>query len=114
MNGKKSEEEDEKIGENKRDDIIFEVIDKTGRKIRLTKTQWTHIREFHEHVEDIEEIILTLQKADKIIVDEREDVNYFFKHFKHKNHISKFLKVIVKYLNEEGIVLSAHFVRNIR
>jgi len=93
---------------------LFEVIDKTGRKVRLTKDRWTHIRENHQNVEDTEEIIQTLQKADRVIIEERENVEYFFKYFKHKKYKSKFLKVIVRYLNNEGDVLSAHFVRNIR
>ena len=93
---------------------IFEIVDKTGRKVRLTKEQWSHIREFHPNVEGPEEIILTIQKPDKLIVNEREDVEYFFKYFKHKKQKSKILKVVVKYLNSDGFVLSAHFVRNIR
>ncbi len=93
---------------------IFEIIDKTGRRVRLTKDRWTHIRENHQNVEDPEEIIQALQKSDKIIIDERENVEYFFKYLKHKKFKSKFLKVIVRYLNNEGDVLSAHFVRNIR
>jgi len=93
---------------------IFEIIDKTGKNIILTKEGWTHIREYHYNVEEPEEISQTLQNPDKIIADEREGVVYFFKYFKHKKWKSKFLKVIVKYLNGDGIVLSAHFVRNIK
>lgn len=92
---------------------IFEIVDKTGRKVRLTKSAWTHIRIEHPNVESPEEISETLQKPDKIINDTREDVVYFFKYYKHKQQKSKFLKVIVKYLNGEGSVLSAHFVRHI-
>ena len=92
---------------------IFEVTDKTGRRIRLTKKQWSHIRRDHPNVES-PEILETIQKPDKIVADERENVNYFYKYFKHKNQKSKFLKVIVKYLNGEGFVLSAHFVRKIK
>lgn len=94
--------------------FVFEIIDKTSRKVRLTENRWTHIRENHPNVENLDEIIETLQKADKIVLDEREGIEYFFKYFKHKKQISKFLKVVVKYLNKEGEVLSAHFVRNIR
>ena len=39
---------------------IFEVIDKTGRKIRLSKERWKHIRMEHPEIvnsEDIEEVI---------------------------------------------------------
>ncbi len=93
---------------------VFEVTDKTGRKARLTRYRWTHIRENHPNIEDPEEIIQALQKADRIITDERENVEYFFKYFKHKKSKSKFLKVVVRYLNNEGDILSAHFMRNIR
>lgn len=92
---------------------IFEVNDQFSRKVRLTQEQWTHIREFHGNVENPEEILQTLQKPDKIILDEREGVEYFFKYFKHKKHKSKFLKLIVKYLNDDGFIISAHFVRKI-
>ena len=94
--------------------FVFEVIDKTGRKIHLSKERLKHIREYHADVENPEEISETLQKPDKIIVDEREDVNNFYKYFKHKGQKSKFLKVVVKYLNGNGFVISAHFVRDIR
>jgi len=95
-------------------DIIFETTDKTGRKIRLTKERWSYIRQHHAEVEDPEEIKETLQRPDSFILDEREGVRYSFKFFKHKKHKSKFLKVVVKYLNGEGFVISSHFVRSIR
>lgn len=95
-------------------EIVFEVVDKTGRKIRLTKKQWSHIREYHKDVENSEEILETLQKPDKLTTDEREYVNNFYKYFKHKKQKSKFLKVVVKYLNGDGFIISAHFLRNIK
>ncbi len=95
-------------------DIIFEITDKTEREIRLTKKQWSHIRFHHSEVENPEEIYETLKKPDSIILDEREDVENFFKFFKHKKQKSKFLKVIVKFLNNEGFVITAHFVRSIK
>jgi len=93
---------------------LFEVIDKTGRKIRLTKKQWIHIRKDHPNVETPEEIYETIQNPDKIFGDEREEVSNFYKFFKHKKQKSKFLRVIVKYLNGDGFILSAYFVRNIK
>ncbi len=93
---------------------VFEIVDKSGRKVILTKDKWTHIRIVHSNVENSEDITETLQKPDKVIHDEREEVVYFFKYFKYKKWKSKFLKVVVKYINEEGSILSAYFVRNIR
>ena len=93
-------------------DYIFEVKDMAGRKIHLTNERWKHIREYHPDVENYEEVSETLQKPDKIIVDEREGVNNFYKYFKHKKQKSKFLKIVVKYLNGNGFVMSAYFTRN--
>ncbi|MBA3064735.1 hypothetical protein FP803_04835 [Candidatus Woesearchaeota archaeon] len=95
-------------------EIIFEVLDKTRRRIRLTKKQWAHIKQHHAEIENPEEIEKTLQNPDSIILDEREDVENFFKFFKHKKQKSKFLKVIVRFLNTESYVITAYFVRTIK
>ncbi|MAG01956.1 hypothetical protein CMI42_01350 [Candidatus Pacearchaeota archaeon] len=94
--------------------IIFEVIDKINRKIHLSMERWSHIRQHHPNVEYSEEVRETLLHPDKIIMDEREGVENCFKYFKHKNQKSRFLKVVVRFLNTNGFVLSAHFVRDIR
>jgi len=33
-------------------DKTFEIVDKTGRKIRLTRKQWSHIRQDHPEIEN--------------------------------------------------------------
>ena len=44
---------------------IFEIIDKTGRKIRLTKKQWAHMMKRHSYMEKyLEEIKETLKAPD--------------------------------------------------
>jgi len=93
---------------------VFEVKDKIGRKIHLSKERWKHIRIYHSKIESYEEIIETIQKPDKAVSDERENVSNFYKYFKHKKQKSKFLNVVVKYLNGEGFVMSAYFIRNIK
>lgn len=65
-------------------------------------------------MENLDEIAETVKKPDKIIIDEREGVNNFYRYFKHKKQKSKFLKAVVKYLNGDGFVMSAHFARNIK
>lgn len=94
--------------------FIFEIKDKLGKDVHLSKERWRHIREYHPDVESYGEISETLQKPDKIISDEREEINNFYKYFKHKKQKSKFLKVVVKYLNSNGFVMSAYFTRNIK
>ena len=103
------------MGFEMRDDIIFEVIDKTGRKIRLTKKQWSQISRKHPQVASCyEEIIDTLKNPLKITQSYEETKYYYYKYFKHKTEPEKYLKVIVKYLNGEGFIITALFDRKIK
>ena len=94
---------------------IFEVIDKTGRKIRLTKERWTHITSpssphayMTNYLSEIEE---TLTRPDKIInsIYDNAKVNYY-KYYKSRK---QYLKIIVKYLNGEGFLVTTYYIRNI-
>lgn len=91
--------------------MIFEITDKTGRKIHLSKERGSHIKKDHPDVEE-EEIKLTLQKPIKIIY-KGKNKHFYYQYFKYKKFPSKFIRVIVKYLNGEGFVISAYFVKNI-
>ena len=91
--------------------IFFEATDKTGRKLYLSKERWGHIRKKHPNVANVEDIEDTLQNPLKIIQIEEGSVAYY-KYFKHKLESAKYLKVIVKYLNGEGYVISSYFVKN--
>ncbi len=95
--------------------IIFNVIDKTGRKIRMTNWNWEHIIRRHPEISsEKDKIIETLEKPDKITLSTRdEDVRYYYKYYKHISHKYKFLRVIVKHLNGEGFVISAQFISKI-
>ncbi len=91
--------------------VVFEIKDKSGRKIHLSKERWRHIRQRHPNVVDIEEIEETLKNPLKII-GVKEDFVAYYKHFKHRKEPAKYLKVIVKYLNGEGYVISSYFVKD--
>ncbi len=91
-------------------DIIFEIGDKTRRKIRLTKKQWNHIRKKHPEVEDPELIKETISKPHKITdYDIDESIKYYYRHYKHRSSHEKYLQVIVKYLNGQGFIITAQF-----
>jgi len=95
-------------------DIIFETTDKTGRKIRLTKERWSHITIKHPDMSNyLEETEETIKFSQKIIPHTRGRLFDFYKHYKHKKGKLKFLKVVAKYLNGEGFILSAYFVPRI-
>jgi len=94
---------------------IFEVIDKNGRNVYLTKKQWSHITSptsLHAYMTNyLEEIKETIQKPDKIsssIYDENKASYYKF--YKSRK---EYLKVIVSYLNGKGFIVTSYFVSNI-
>ena len=96
------------------DENVFEITDKTGRKIRLTKKHWEHIIKIHgEMANYLEEIQNTLVNPLKIIVQQSGELKRYYSYQKHRKHPEKYLRVIVKYLNGNGFIITAHFVRNL-
>lgn len=93
-------------------DYIFEVTDKSNRKIHLSKERWNeHIRPIHPNIQDPDELIYTLENPDKVLESDRdESVRWYFSFNKQKR---KYLKVSVKYLNGEGYVITSHYTRKI-
>ncbi len=96
--------------------IIFEIIDKSGRKIHLPQKSWTHITRTHAEMTNyLEEIKETLTNPLKIIKHpKKEDLCFYYTYQKHRKYAEKYLKIIVKYLNGSGFVITAQFVRNIK
>ncbi len=93
---------------------IFEITDKTGKLIHLSKERWNnHIKIEHPDMVGTDEIIRVLKEPDSIINLGEEKV-YFYKYYKNRKFKSKYLKIIVKYLNGSGYVITAYFARNIR
>lgn len=90
---------------------IFEIVDKTGRKIRLTKEMWKHVLMEHPDVTE-EEIKLTIKKPIKIL-KKRNNKYFYYQYFKYKKSPFRFLRVIVKYLNSEGFIITSYLVKNI-
>ncbi|MDO8459933.1 MAG: hypothetical protein Q7S74_02385 [Nanoarchaeota archaeon] len=94
--------------------IIFEVIDKSGRKIRLTKEQWSKIRKKHPEVENEELIKEALEKPTKIIYHNYDESVYkYYKHYKNRSYPENFLMVLVKYLNGDGFIVTSYFMDKI-
>lgn len=93
-------------------DYIFEMSDKSGRLIHLSKERWNeHIRPLHPDLIGPEELIKVIENPDKILESDRDEyVRWYFLYNKNKK---KYLKVSVKYLNGEGYVITAHYTRKI-
>ncbi len=62
----------------------------------------------------LEEIKMTIENPLKITHHEIINLMKYHNYLKHRNHPDKYLRVIVKYLNGEGYVITAHFMRNIK
>jgi len=94
---------------------IFEEFDKTERKIYLTVERWKHIQKHSEMSDKLEEIKDVLAKPLKITDYLFEkDVKHYYKYYKDRKSKAKYLRVIVKYLNGEGFVITAYFVDKIK
>ena len=95
-------------------DYVFEILDKTGKKIHLTKERWKHISK-HPHMYDqLENIKVTIRNTTTIrYYEEDEDVRYFYKEFKEREPSERCLLVSVKYLNSEGFVITSFFTDKI-
>ena len=89
---------------------VFEIFDKSGRKIRLTKKQWSHIRRDHPDVQE-HEIESTLVEPLQVMSKGRNKF-YYYAYFENRKFAAKYLRVIVKYLNGEGFVVTAYFVKH--
>ncbi len=91
----------------------FEVEDKTGRRIRLTKERWKHITQEHPNIQNFEELKETLINPLKIMPStyDPENVQYYYKFNKKKK---RYLMVAVKYLNGEGFIITTYYMRNIK
>ena len=96
-------------------DIIFEITDKSKRRIHLSKERWKHIRKKHPEVEDSEMLKETIQNPDKITDNTLDEtINYYFKHYKDKALPNRYLRIAVKYLNNSGYIITAYFGRDIK
>lgn len=93
-------------------DYVFELEDKTGRKIHLTKERWGHITTKHpDMTSQLEEIKHTLIYPTLIVPHKFEDtMRNYYTYYKHKK---RYLLVSVKYLNGEGYVATAFIIRKI-
>src|SRR3989344_603666 len=90
--------------------MILEIEDKTHRRIYLTEERWNHIKKGHPNVkkENIKEVIINPLK----IIEFIDKKVFYYTYFKNRESIAKYLKVIVKYLNGKGFIITAYFVRN--
>ncbi len=93
---------------------IFEIIDKNGKKIRLTNKQWKHIQKHFKMFESLERIKETIKFPLTIRYDEfDEKVIYFYREYKEMGPSEKYLFISVKYLNGDGFIITSFYTNKI-
>jgi len=91
---------------------VFEVIDKTGRVIHLSRERWAHIQQHPELTNTLERIKDALQSPDTIKDFEYDpQVKWYYKYDKTRK---EYLLVSVKYLNGEGFIITSFYTDTIR
>lgn len=86
--------------------ILFEVNDVFGKRIRTTKLYWEKIKsEKHRELEfEKEDVVIVLQNPDEVYRSVTDDyIRLFLKKFEHETLI-----VVVKYLNGDGFVITSY------
>ena len=94
---------------------IFEIKDKTGKRIHLSIERWKHILKHPNMDENQLEIIkdTILNPMTMRYFEEDENVKYYYKHFKNNSSEERYLLVSVKYLNGEGFIITSFFTDKI-
>ena len=94
--------------------LIFR--DYLGRQVRLTDTQLRHIYEEHSDMLGMEWAIApTLAEPEATLpsVTDPETVLEFFRWFPETTRGEKYVRVVVKYMQDDAFVLTAHLTRRI-
>ena len=92
---------------------IFEITDKNKKKIHLTTERLKHIQRHPRMHDPIENIKDALKNPLTIRIEDDESVLYFYKEFKQMPQSERYLLVSVKYLKEEGFVITSFFTNKI-
>jgi hypothetical protein len=93
--------------------FIFEVVDKTGIKVHLSKERWKHILRHPQMHNQLDNIVATLKNPTTIRYFDDYNVKYFFKEFKHRDKSERYLLISVRYLNKEGFIITSFFTNKI-
>ena len=91
---------------------VFEIVDKSGRKVHLSRERWKHITFKHKNMSDkLENVKRALTNPTLVVPHKYDDKmrNYYLFLKLEKDY----LLVSVKYLNGEGYVATAFITKKI-
>jgi len=95
----------------RRDGLVFEIVSRLGRRIRLTKSYWEYIvRVKHPSVEGLEKDVEIALKSPVEVRRSSRDPSVFLYYGKFGD---KLICVVAKHLNEEGFVITVYLTRRV-
>ena len=93
--------------------IIFTVQSVLRKYIRLTETQWRHIKRRQELYSQLERIRATLSEPDVVYHVPEEDTYHYYRFYRQTPVSGKHMLVIVKHLDGEGFIITCFYTRRI-
>ena len=90
---------------------IFEVKDKSGRIIHLSHERWSHIQKHDRLIGTIEQIQDTLIKPTIMTESDEKDIKSYYRYYKERK---EYLRVVVKYLNGKGFMITSYFTKKLQ
>ncbi len=94
---------------------ILKTKDKTNRVIYLTNERYKHIAAHPDMQNKLEEIKETLENPLNIIdYSGNKNIKYYYRYYKYRKSKVKYLRVVVKYLNGKGFIVTAYFVEGLK
>ena len=92
---------------------LFMIKDTHGRTIRLPYERWKHILREHPDVHNLEELQNTILHPTTMKPSKYDPVHvvWYYRYNKIRKH---YLFVSVKYLNDEGFIITSYYMRTIQ
>ncbi len=88
--------------------MVFEIVDRKGRNIKLTAERWKHIKERHPELSNKIELIQQTMIAPSFQVQDETNPHLFYNHTYDKE-VQLYLIIAIKYLNNEGFIITAFY-----
>ena len=96
---------------------LITFTDYSGRLIRYPEERQAHVSARHPYMEDHVELIQgTLASPDEVrmSVEDPDTVMVYYRWYWHSSVGAKYVRVVVKLLDQDAFVLTAHVTDNIR
>jgi len=95
--------------------VPFQATTPNGRILKLRDEGWRHICTVHPELQgELEKVRQVMMSPDFIKQGNKADTFMFYKFFPTTALSPKYLVLVTKYLNAEGIVLTGYFTERVR